>query len=56
MHDAVKQTLDDPQVRARIEDTGSTVIGNTPEQFAEQIRAEYDTYKSLVDTQKLKPE
>jgi tripartite-type tricarboxylate transporter receptor subunit TctC len=56
VHDAVKQTLDDPQVRARIEDTGSTIIGNTPEQFAQQIRAEYDTYKSLADAQKLKPE
>ena len=56
VHDAVKQTLDDPQVRARIEDTGSTIIANTPEQFAQQIRAEYDTYKSLAEAQKLKPE
>jgi tripartite-type tricarboxylate transporter receptor subunit TctC len=56
VHDAVKQTLDDPQVRALIEDTGSTIIGNTPEQFAQQIRAEYDTYKSLADAQKLKSE
>jgi tripartite-type tricarboxylate transporter receptor subunit TctC len=56
IHDAVKQTLGDPQVRALIEDTGSTIIGNTPEQFAQQIRAEYDIYKSLVDAQKLKLE
>jgi tripartite-type tricarboxylate transporter receptor subunit TctC len=56
VHDAVKQTLEDPLVRARIEETGSTIIGNTPSEFAEQIRAEYDTYKNLVDTQKLKPE
>lgn len=56
VHDAVKKTLDDPQVRALIEDTGSTIIGNTPEQFAQQIKAEYDTYKSVAETQKLKPE
>jgi tripartite-type tricarboxylate transporter receptor subunit TctC len=56
VHDAVKQTLQDPLVRQRIEDTGSTIVANTPEQFAEQIRAEYDVYKNLADTQKLKPE
>lgn len=56
IHDAVKKTLDDPQVRARIEDTGSTIIGNTPEQFAQQIKAEYATYKSVAEAQKLKPE
>lgn len=56
VHDAVKQTLDDPEVRARIEDTGSTILGNTPAEFAQQIRAEYDTYKSLADAQKLRPE
>ena len=56
VHDAVKKTLEDPQVRARIEDTGSTVIGNTPQQFAQEIKAEYETYKSVAEAQKLKPE
>jgi tripartite-type tricarboxylate transporter receptor subunit TctC len=56
VHDAVKQTLDDPQVRARIEDTGSTIVGNTPEQFAQQIKAEYEVYKGLAEAQHLKPE
>jgi tripartite-type tricarboxylate transporter receptor subunit TctC len=56
VHDAVKQTLDDPQVRMQIEDTGSTIIGNTPEQFAQQIRVEYETYKTVAETQGLKPE
>jgi len=56
IHDAVKQTLGDPQVRALIEDTGSTIIGNTPEQFAQQIKTEYETYKAVVEKQKLKPE
>lgn len=53
---AMKKTLEDPEVRQRIEDTGSVVIGNTPEQFAQQIKTEYETYKAVVEKQKLKPE
>ncbi len=53
---AVKKTLDDPSVRKRIEDTGSLVVANTPEQFAAQIAAEYDVYKKVVEQQKLKLE
>jgi tripartite-type tricarboxylate transporter receptor subunit TctC len=56
VHDAVKSALGDPQVRARIEDTGSTIIGNTPAQFAQQIKVEYETYKRVAEEQKLKPE
>ncbi len=51
---AVRKALEDPAIRKRIEDTGSLVIGNTPEQFAEQIRAEFEIYKKVVDTAKLK--
>jgi tripartite-type tricarboxylate transporter receptor subunit TctC len=56
VHDAVKKTLEDPEVRARIEDTGSTIIGNTPQQFAQQIKTEYETYKRVAEAQRLKPE
>jgi tripartite-type tricarboxylate transporter receptor subunit TctC len=52
----VKKSLEDPAVRKRIEDTGSLVIGNTPEQFAAQIKAEYEVYKKVVETSKLKLE
>ncbi len=38
---AVRKALEDPAVNKRIEDTGSIVMGNTPEQFAEQIKAEF---------------
>jgi tripartite-type tricarboxylate transporter receptor subunit TctC len=51
---AVVQVLKDPAVRKRIEDTGSIVIGNTPEQFAAQIKAELDVYKTVVQKQQLK--
>ena len=50
----VRKALEDPAVRKRIEDTGSLIVANTPEQFAEQIKAEYSVYKKVVDTAKLK--
>jgi tripartite-type tricarboxylate transporter receptor subunit TctC len=51
---AVKKALEDPAVRKRIEDTGSIVVANTPEQFAAQIKAEFEVYKKVVDTASLK--
>jgi tripartite-type tricarboxylate transporter receptor subunit TctC len=54
VHDAVMKALQDPAVRKRIEDTGSLIIGNTPQQFGEQIKAEYAVYKKVVDQSKLK--
>jgi tripartite-type tricarboxylate transporter receptor subunit TctC len=53
---AVRKVLEDPAVKKRIEDTGSLVIGNTPEQFSAQIRAEFEVYKKVVDTAKLRLE
>ena len=50
----VKKALEDPAVRKRIEDTGSLVVANTPEQFTAQIKAEFEVYKGVVDAQKLK--
>lgn len=50
---AVRKALEEPAIRKRIEDTGSIIIGNSPEQFAEQIKAEYAVYKQVVTRQKL---
>lgn len=50
----VKKALQDPAVVKRIQDTGSLVVGNSPEEFAAQIKAEFEVYKKVVDTQKLK--
>ncbi|MDO9196905.1 tripartite tricarboxylate transporter substrate binding protein BugE, partial [Rhodoferax sp.] len=52
----VRKALEDPAVKKRIEDTGSFIVANTPEQFAAQIKAEYEVYKKVVDTAKLKLE
>ena len=53
---AVRKVLEDPGVKKRIEDTGSLIIGNTPEQFGAQIKAEYEVYKKVVDSAKLRLE
>jgi len=50
---AIKRTAELPEVKKRIEDTGSLLILNTPDEFARQIRAEFDVYKKVVDQQKL---
>jgi tripartite-type tricarboxylate transporter receptor subunit TctC len=49
----VRKALEDPVVRKRIEDTGSLIVANTPEQFGAQIKAEFDVYKRVVIEQKL---
>ncbi|MEJ8849727.1 tripartite tricarboxylate transporter substrate binding protein BugE [Variovorax rhizosphaerae] len=51
--DGVKKSVEDPAVRKRIEDTGSLIVANTPEQFAAQIKAEFAVYKDVVKKQKL---
>ena len=51
---SAKKALEDPAVRKRIEDTGSLIVANTPEQFSAQIKAEYDVYKKVVETSRLK--
>ena len=53
VHDAVKKAVEIPDVKKRIEDTGSLILANTPEQFAAQIAAEFEVYKKVVQTQKL---
>jgi len=53
---AVKRAVEDPQVKAKIEETGSLIVANTPEQFTAQIKAEFDIYKKVVQSAKLKLE
>ena len=53
---ATKKSLENPDVKKRIEETGSIVVGNSPEEFGAQIKAEYEIYKAVVAKQKLKLE
>ena len=50
----VKKALQEPGVTKRINDTGSLVVANTPEEITAQIKAEFEVYKKVVDQQKLK--
>ena len=49
----LRKVLQDPAVKKRIEDTGSLVIGNSPQEFAKELKDEFDTYKQVVSKQKL---
>ena len=53
---ATRKALEDPAIRKRIEDTGSVVLGNTPEQFAQQMKDELAVYRSVVKSANLKIE
>ncbi|MEY2887658.1 MAG: hypothetical protein RI913_1077, partial [Pseudomonadota bacterium] len=48
IHAGVLKVLQDPSVRKRIEDAGAIIVANTPEQFASEIKAEYDIYRDVV--------
>ena len=50
---AIKRTAELPEVKKRIEDTGSLLVLNTPDEFAAQMRAELAVYQKVVETQKL---
>nr|WP_295080257.1 tripartite tricarboxylate transporter substrate binding protein BugE [uncultured Roseateles sp.] len=54
VNQAARKTLEMPEVKKRIEDTGSLIVAGTPEQFSAQIKAEYEVYKKVVEQQKLK--
>lgn len=56
VHAAALKAVQEPAVKKRIEDTGSLVVANTPEQFAQQMAAELAVYKKVVEQQKLKLE
>ncbi len=51
---AVKKAVEIPEVKKRIEDTGSLIVANSPAEFAAQIAAELEVYRKVVAQQKLK--
>ena len=50
---ATQKAVTEPAVRKRIEDTGSIINVNGPDEFAKEIKAEYTVYKDVVAKQKL---
>jgi tripartite-type tricarboxylate transporter receptor subunit TctC len=48
IHAGVLKVLQDPVVRKRIEDVGAIIIASSPEQFAAEIKAEYEIYRDIV--------
>ena len=50
---AIKATVALPDVKKRIEDTGSLIVANSPAEFQAQIQAEFEVYKKVVAAQKL---
>ena len=53
LHGAVVAALNAADVRPKLLEQGFEIVANTPEQFAAQIKAEYEVYKRVVQQQKL---
>lgn len=53
---AMLKVMSDPGGRKRIEDTGSFVVANSPEEFGRQMTEEYRVYKSVVVQRKITPD
>jgi len=50
---ATRKVVEEPAVKKRIDETGSIIVANTPEEFAQQIKDEFAVYKQVVAKQKL---
>jgi tripartite-type tricarboxylate transporter receptor subunit TctC len=53
---AVRTALSDAVVKQRIESTGAIVVGNTAAAFQQQIKDEFEVYRTAVKAQGLKPD
>jgi tripartite-type tricarboxylate transporter receptor subunit TctC len=53
LRDAAVIALKDPRVIKVLEEQGSLASGNTPEEFAREIKAQYDWAQDVVKTQKI---
>ena len=56
LHQAINQAANLPEVRARFDQVGQQLVGNTPEQFAVSIKKEIADYKALLTASGIKPE
>lgn len=56
LHAAVVTVLHQTGVQKRIAQAGGIIVGNTPAQFAAQIKTESQVYRRVVTRQKISPE
>ncbi len=54
VHAAAVRTLQDPAINTRLLETGSLIDGNTPEQYAAQIKRELDLCKKIAKDQNIR--
>jgi tripartite-type tricarboxylate transporter receptor subunit TctC len=45
---ATRKAMEDPAVLKRIAEVGAIAVANTPEQFAQQIKEEFESYRKVV--------
>lgn len=53
IYDASMLALKDPDTVKKLEENGAFVIGNTPEQFSDQVKREVAKWKRVVDAKKI---
>ncbi len=53
LHAAVIAALGDPAVKSKLTHLGFEIVGNTPEQFGTFQRAEYTSWKQLIESRKI---
>lgn len=56
LHDAAAKSVSDPVVAAKLADAGAFPLGNTPEEFAAQIRGELAKWARVIKTAGIKPQ
>ena len=56
LHAELMRALADPEVRERFTSVGTEVVGNTPEEFAAQIRADIEKWGRVVRAAGIRPE
>jgi len=56
LRDAAVVALKDPKVIKALDEQGSEPSGNTPEEFAKEIKSQYDWAKEIVKKQNIKLE
>ena len=53
IYEASIQALKDPDTVKKLEENGAFVIGNTPEQFSDQVKREVTKWRRVVDAKKI---